>query len=252
MNLTSSDSPEPRRQGFLDSLSSVAVIAAAIAIVWTSVFPRSSTTPLAEARAPQPAGRPQPRLPEEPVPLAGAAILGSSNAPVAIIEYSEFQCPFCARFVRDTQPELDKKYIRPGKVLLAFRHFPLPTHSFAGKAAEAAECAGQQGKFWGLHDRLFDDQKQLGLESVRSAAVGLGLVMQKFDQCFEGEMKAKIEADRVSGTKLGVSGTPNFLIGTTVGDGRVKVRHRITGAQPLASFQVVLERLLEEVSTGSR
>jgi protein-disulfide isomerase len=249
---TSSDSTAHRRQGFLDALTSVAVMAAAVAVVWTSIFPRASSTPLAEARVAPAAGRPQPPLPEEPVSLAGAATIGNSGAPVAIIEYSEFQCPFCARFVRDTQPVLHEKYIRPGKVLLAFRHFPLPIHSFAERAAEAAECAGEQGRFWNMHDRLFAEQKQLGLETIRTAATTLGLAIPMFDRCFDGQMKAKIEADRARGTKLGVTGTPTFFVGTALGDGRVKVRHRIAGAQPFASFQGVLERLLDEASTGPK
>lgn len=127
--------------------------------------------------------------------LDGAATKGDRKAKVALIEYSDFQCPFCGRFARETLPQLDEKYVRPGKVLVAFRHLPLPIHALAQRAAEAAECAGQQNKFWLMHDFLFRDSGQLAESKLTSSAAGLGLNDGQFKACLEGRTAAKARAD---------------------------------------------------------
>jgi protein-disulfide isomerase len=132
----------------LDVFAAVLVIIVGTLALWRSLH--STRTPVAAREA-----RPAPPLPTEPVSLDGAALKGSSSANIAIIEYSDFQCPYCAKFVRDTFPLLNRRYIETGKVLFAFRHLPLDNiHSLAHRAAENAECARQQGKFWEMHDAL--------------------------------------------------------------------------------------------------
>jgi len=182
-------------------------------------------------------------LPPEPVSLEGAAIRGSRAAKVAIIEHSDFQCPYCGRFAREILPELEKGYVATGKVLLAFREFPLTIHPFAEKAAEAAECAGRQGKFWEMHDRLFVKQ-QLDPPSLEAHAKALHLSPGVFDTCLAGEAADKVRQDTEAGKALLVTGTPTFFVGTIQPDGRVKVLQRVSGALPLAQFGAALDRII--------
>jgi protein-disulfide isomerase len=173
--------------------------------------------------------------------LTGLAIEGDRNAPLAIIEYSDFQCPFCGTFARETLPKFREKYVRSGKVLLAFRHLPLSNiHPFAEKAAASAECAGRQGKFWQMHDELFRNQKQLDQPNLDKIAGRVGLDVGHFDTCLNGEVTNRINEDTVSAKSLGISGTPTFLIGTVQADGGVKIFRVVTGAQTLSAFDGLL------------
>lgn len=107
-------------------------------------------------------GRPAPPLPAQPLSISDAVVKGSERAKVVLIAFSDFECPYCSRFAKDTLPVLDEKYVRTGRVRVAFRHLPIESiHPTAFKAAEASECAREQGRFWEMHDRLFDQFKQL-------------------------------------------------------------------------------------------
>jgi protein-disulfide isomerase len=118
----------------------------------------------------------EPAPPTEPVALEGAELRGDRGAGVAIIEYSDFQCPSCGHFARESLPVIDRLYVQPGKVLLAFRHFPISDlHPFAFAAAEAATCAGRQGQFWNMHDLLFRNQDHLGRDDLQRAAASLDI-----------------------------------------------------------------------------
>jgi protein-disulfide isomerase len=161
-----------------------------------------------------------------------------------LIEYSDFQCPFCARFARDIMPKLDEKYIKSGKVQLAFRHLPLPMHPFAQKAAEAVECAARQGAFWGMHNRVFQQPEQLEEASLRQNARALMLNEEQFSTCLAGQAGEKVRRDAAGARKLLVTGTPTFFVGTRQADGRVKVVQRVSGAPALEQFEAVLERVL--------
>lgn len=198
------------------------------------------------------AARQAPPLPVEPISLEGAILDGSTQARVGLVLYSDFECPFCGRFARDTLPEIQSRYVRPGKVLLAFRHFPLPIHKLARQAAEAAVCADRQGLFWPFHDRLFLDRKNLDRASLDVDARTAGLDEAQFAECMSGPGKAadRVEADRRGGEPLGVSGTPTFFLGTLQEDGRLQAAQRISGALPFEAFQAVLDPLL--TSNGTR
>jgi protein-disulfide isomerase len=158
--------------------------------------------------------------------------------------YSDFQCPYCAKFARETLPGIEERYVRTGKVLVAFRQFPLPNHQHAHKAAEAAVCAGQQGKFWAFHDALFANQGALDSANLVGHARRVGINPTRFASCIAGETASIVEADRASGETLGVNGTPSFLVGAMLADGRVRIAKRFSGAQPLSEFQTILDRLL--------
>jgi protein-disulfide isomerase len=193
--------------------------------------------------------RQDPPVPVQPVSLEGAQIVGSHTAPVAIVEFSDFQCPFCGRFARDTWPTIQKAYVQSGKVLFAFREFPLEAiHGSALEAAKAAECAGLQGQFWKLHDALFADQAHLGSAVLEADARTAGVDSQKFDQCLSGWAEAKVKADERAGDGLAVSGTPTFFIGRLQPDGAVKVVRRMSGAPPAAAFGAAIDVVLKGVT----
>jgi protein-disulfide isomerase len=150
--------------------------------------------------------RPEPALPTDPVSLDGAQVKGLKTAPVAVIEYSDFQCPYCGRFARDTFPAIDKAYIA---VLFAFRQFPLESiHPHALPAAEAAECAATQGQFWKRHDLTFADQSHLDDAAIEARAKSGGLDGRQFHTCLADagtSVLPRIKADEQSGAALAVS-----------------------------------------------
>ena len=131
----------------LDVTATGAMLVAAAVVIWATL--------VKPARSANASTKPATPIPAEPVSLEGAPILGAAAAKVAIIEFSDFECPYCARFFQDALPELRAKYIDTGKVRLAFRHLPLPMHQRARAAAEAAECARRQSRFWEFHDQFF-------------------------------------------------------------------------------------------------
>lgn len=160
------------------------------------------------------------------------AVKGDPNAPVTIIEWSDFECPYCTRFYTNTLTLIDEQYIQTGKVKFVYRDFPLGFHSNAQKAAEAAECAGEQDKFWEMHDALFDNGVSGGVTAFKQYAVDLGLDTTVFNSCLDsGDMAAEVAKDLRDGQAVGVSGTPGFLI-----NGQL-----VVGAQPFAVFQQIIE-----------
>lgn len=180
-----------------------------------------------------------------PVSLEGAELLGSHRAKVVIIEYADFQCPYCGRFAKATLPDLRRSYVDTGKVLFAFRQFPLEEiHKSALGAAEAAECAGRQGAFWKMHDLNFANQDTLQEAVLVARAQSLGIDVAAFDRCLHGPALDVIRADLKTGESLRVTGTPTFFVGTLELDERVKVFARLVGAVSLTEFQKVLDLIL--------
>jgi protein-disulfide isomerase len=187
----------------------------------------------------------QDALPQVPLPLAGAEVKGSESARVALIMYSDFQCPFCGRFANDTLPELEREYVSTGRLRLAFRHLPIEQlHPDAIRAAEAAECGGRQGKFWEMHDLLFQDPRRLGPTDLMAHGASIGLDPAQFEKCMLGETTAEIRQELSVGTSLGISGTPTFFLGPIQEDGRVRVVDRFSGAQPVSVFVERIEAVL--------
>lgn len=159
-------------------------------------------------------------------------VLGDQNAPVTIIEFSDFECPFCKRFFSNTLPQLTREYIDTGKVKLVYRDFPLSFHPNAQKAAEAGECADDQGKFWEMHDKIFENQQAIGIADLKSYAASLGLDTSEFNSCLDsGKHVKEIQKDISDGSKYGASGTPTFFINGI----------KLVGAQPFSAFQQIIE-----------
>jgi protein-disulfide isomerase len=185
-------------------------------------------------------------LPREALSIAQAPVKGDKGARVALIEFSDYQCPFCARYAKEVMPQIVDEYVKTGKVQYVFQDMPLDFHKNAFKAAEAAHCAGEQGKFWEMHDVLFQNQSALAPEQLAAHAKGLGLTEAAFQQCLDsGKFAADIKQDiAVAGTS-GITGTPTFFIGLVQpGDGRVKVVKKLVGAKPYAEFKSAFDSLL--------
>lgn len=172
------------------------------------------------------------------------AVLGDPNAPVTLIEFSDFQCPFCRTFYKETLPQIKKEYIATGKVKLVFRDFPLSFHPGATPAAEGSECAREQGKYWEMHDAIFDEQDKQGsgtiqftADDVKKWAAKIGLDTPKFNQCLDsGKYRQEVEKDLIDGSAAGVNGTPATFI-----NGRL-----VTGAQPFAAFKAIIDEELKK------
>jgi len=197
--------------------------------------------------APQPTQQQtQPTSPIIQVSLDDDPVLGNQDAPVTIVEFSDFQCPFCSRFYQQTLPLIEKNYIQTGIVKLVYRDFPLDIHPNAVPAHIAAECADEQGKFWEYHDLLFDRQSEwqglfLGSaeEKFSQYASGLGLDTTSFESCMKSdEIANEVAQDFQAGVQYGSSGTPTFFIGNE--DGYIK----LVGAQPYAAFEAAINAQL--------
>lgn len=166
----------------------------------------------------------------------GDPFLGNPDAPVTMVEFSDFECPFCQRFWSQALPQIKEQYIKTGKVRLVYRDFPIASiHSNAQKAAEAGECANEQGKFWEYHDIIFERQNQLGAENFKKWAVELSLNADQFASCLDlGKYAEEVAQDFRDGQAAGVNGTPSFFI-----NGRL-----IVGALPFEQFKGVIEETL--------
>ena len=187
----------------------------------------------------------QPALTSVIIPVADAPVKGDKNAKVALVVFSDFACPYCARAASEVMPEIQTKYIDTGKVLLVWRHYPLPIHPSARATAEATECASQQGKFWQLHDWVFAHPKELTSGRLRNAAQSAGVEMPSFEKCLAGEASEKVTRDIDLAKQLDVTGTPTWFIGTVEPDGLVKPVRRIVGLGPVKLYAKAIDSVVQ-------
>lgn len=170
-------------------------------------------------------------------------ILGKADAPVTIVEFTDFQCPFCEQYFTQTHPQLLKEFVDTGKVKYIIKNFPLTTiHPQALPAAEAAECAGDQDKYWEMHDKLFGSQSEWAgqanaVDTFKKYAADLSLDKDKFNTCLDsGQFRSEIETDQKEGIAAGVTGTPAFFINGVL----------LSGAQPLQAFEQAINEQLSK------
>ena len=181
---------------------------------------------------------------------ASYPVLGDAKATIAIVEFSDFQCPFCLRYFKTTAPEITRKYVDSGKVRYVFVDFPLDFHENAEQAAVAGVCANRQHAFWKMRDRLFDNQKALSPAAFSRVAGELRLDTVAFDKCLQDAgAVAIVRAHAKTGAAVGIDGTPTFLVGR-VENGVLVKPTMITGAQPLATFERALDALIAAPKPG--
>lgn len=176
-------------------------------------------------------------------------VRGDQQAPVTILEYSDYTCGYCEKFFEETWPLLFSEYIKPGKVRLIYRDFPRAVSGPSVDTAMAARCAGEQGQYWSMHDRLFSSNRKYSSDQIQQQAEDLRLNVRQFSECVQAERYMEsIYQDRMEGGEIGVRGTPHFILFLTHNPkaGPFLV---IPGAFPFDVFQEQIEKLLGQAST---
>lgn len=178
--------------------------------------------------------------------MHGEPFRGDPGARIALVEYSDFDCSFCAKYVRDVYPRIDHDYIKPGKIRYFFRDLPAPGDTNALFKARAARCAGEQDKFWEVHDLLFSEPSVPLEQKLSLQAQGLGLDQERLSQCLASERYVEAIQRSASGAaRLGIHGTPAFIIGTLSPDGDfLRSTNVLVGGENYAALKSVLDNLL--------
>ena len=222
-------SSERTRNG-LDMLGNCAIVVIAALLLWTQLI------------------RPDPGVGDAREALddvtINAAMLTKrmGTADRILLEFSDFQCPYCAEYALDELPRIERELVEAGVLSYGYLHFPLKgIHPEAAAAGVAAECAGRQNGFWEMHDRLFANQEHLSVDQFLSQSVAMGLDQMLFEECMQGDAAAAaVEADFEQGLALGVRATPTFFIGTVGADGVVELTSRIRGQITLEGIRDAL------------
>jgi len=200
------------------------------------------------AAAPAPA--PAVSIVDSLIDTAGSASRGAMAARVAVVEFSDYECPFCARHAQQTVPDLAREYVDTGKVRYIFKNLPIESiHPNAFKAAVAAECASEQGQYWPMHDLLFANQRALDAASLVKHGQAAALDGLRFQQCLgSSRHDARIRQDLAEAERIGASSTPTFFIAvTTPGDTKVRAIRFIRGAYPYATFKAAIDSVLATI-----
>ncbi|NQV13706.1 MAG: thioredoxin domain-containing protein [Parcubacteria group bacterium] len=211
----------------------VAIILAGAIIAGSVIYSgNADLTGSVEEALPEPPAPPEPGTEEFEVSIDDDTVKGSKDAKVQIVEFSDYECPYCARNA-ETIEKIAEEY--GDKVAIVFRDFPLDFHADAQKAAEAAECAGEQGKYWEYHDELFANQDSLEVPDLKGYAKELKLKTAAFDKCLDSDQqKEEVENDMTDGQAVEVTGTPATFI-----NGR-----KISGAYPFEDFAKIIDEEL--------
>ena len=207
------------------------------------------------ARGAAPAAPPAVAVVNQVIDIGNAQARGDASARVALVEFSDFECPFCGRFTTDTLPQLLREYVETGKVRYVFRNYPLESiHPDAFRAAVAAECAGEQQRFWVLHDELFAHQNALTPDGILIDARTAGLDLPRFQQCeASAAAAARVRADESQAGEVGANSTPTMFVGTVTSDGsKVRALRMIRGAQPYAMFKAAIDGVLNSANRTAR
>ncbi len=215
-----------------------------------------ANAPALNQNQPQPAQAPAPQPDSGPVKVSADddPVLGNKNAPLTLIEFSDYECPFCKRYFTETFPEIKKNYVDTGKLKIVFRDYPLPFHNpLAITEAMAANCSREQGGdavYYKYHDEVFNRTKSngqgLAKDELYKIATDLQLNAGKFKSCLDSEKyKDEIAKDTADGSAAGVSGTPTVFIGKSSADGNITAT-KVVGAQPYASFKATLDQMLSK------
>ncbi len=226
----------------LDVATSVTLILAAVAMMWF-VF---KGLPSGVAGQPsQPA-----TVPGQPISLDGAIKLGNPKARVAVIEFVDYQCTYCAQFAREVMPAIEAKYVKSGRIVFAIRHLPIDRiHPFARCAAAASVCAAQQGKFIEMHKLLFEPQPTLDEGGITSRDKQLGMNVELLQSCIATDGARMVSADSEMAAALGIRGTPTLMVGQLGADRRVRVEKSMFGPQSVDELSQVIDAALASTTT---
>lgn len=232
----STSKPTGRWRDTLSSVTSAALLIAAITVTWATLA------------KPNVSRQAEPKVPSSVQSIQGIPIKGRPSAGLALIEYSDFECPFCRKFATEILPTLESKYISSGRLLVAFRHYPLERiHPLARGAAEAAACAFRQNKFWETHDQFFNKDASLDASGLLSASVRANVDPKEWQRCIAERPVKEVADDLASAAGLDIHGTPYFLLGISGRNG-VKVTRAWSGARPVAFFSQAVEETLRVAS----
>lgn len=218
-----------RAKRVLDTVASIIMVATSAVLLWVALSGRRTQKPIP--------------LPRDPLSTDESYEKGSLTAPVVLMEFGDFQCPFCSAFALDVLPKLDQDYVETGRVRFVFSQFPLPIHRRAAEAAEAAECAGRQGKFWEYHDALFRSSGRLEDLDLARVAVDVGVDSSRLEACVRAEAPAVVRNALAEAHRLGLTSTPTFFVGIPAARDRVRVQDIVLGgAEP--ALRRALDRML--------
>ena len=214
----------------LDRLATLLVVAVGLLVAWNLLRPIAVGW-WAERRA----------VVSEPVTVTNLALLGDRSARVGMVMFSCFECPYSAQFARSVWPEVKTRLVESGSLLVAFDNLPLPGHKNALKAAQSAECARQQGLFWPVHDRFFSGDVSLDRLGMWDELSALGLRMDRFKECINGPITARIDEEANVALSLGVQKTPAFAIGPVLPDGRIQPKVLLQGLRSFNDIKSAVE-----------
>lgn len=221
---------------WLDLLLTFVLLAAGTTVLWNA---HSRRSPASSREIP---------IPTEPQTIVNAELRGSATAPVVLIIFSDFQCPYCGSFARDVLPQIDKSYVESGKLAIAFRHYPLEQiHPAAFGAAAVATCSGTH--FWETHDIFFANQGALGGADEAKVAALAGVDWGRIRACVAQEGRERVRADLAMGQRLQLRSTPVFLLGLR-GPHGVRVTRTITGTRPAPEFLKLIDSVVSSRSHG--
>jgi len=226
------------KRRMIDASAAAVIVACG---VWSWLMLHAQASPV----APAPANSSPLPVPPEPMSLEGLALDGNQAAHVVVVEFADFQCPFCRQFSQVTLPILRSEYIAPGKILFGFHQLPLNIHPSAMLAAEAAECARHDGKFWEMHDLLFADRSTLSFDQMVSHGQQAGLNVARFEECLKTqETESAVRTLATKADAFGILGTPTFFIGRIRPDGRAVIVDALSGARSADSFRAIIDDLI--------
>ena len=192
----------------------------------------------------KPAGAPQEEAPTRAklADLSGVPMLGSNSAPITIVEYTDYQCPYCQHFHVTAFADIKKAYIDTGKVRFFSKDMPLDFHPTAMRAAMAARCAGEKGKFWELRDTMGANPNSLDMEHIVGFAANLKMDTVALRACIDGgKYRERVQGDVLEGMRIGANGTPTFIVGKSIGNG--VDGELVVGAMPFQMFDLKLKEL---------
>jgi protein-disulfide isomerase len=198
----------------------------------------------------RPAARRAPAFEEQVVDVSGSPFMGENDAPLTLVEFSDYECPFCARHYHNVMPLLKEEYIASGKLKFVMKENPLTSlHRNAFNASLAALCAEDQGEYWSMHNVMFENMKRLTANDLKQHAADIGLDTAAFNECLDSRKYEKaVNDDLAMASKLGVRGTPGFLLGVTDAEDSDKALMKvyIKGAQSIQNFRAQIDRMLDE------